>query len=192
MRSRSPRILRGIRFLPTLIPLIRIVLRVVRIVIFIFSDFDFSESNEEKDKSTAKNKEKNESKIDQENKSKTGENSISPKAWEKSTSLHHKKVDLTPMKLNHPHSIFPKDFQSPKLDSIEPVSSMMPTSCILGQNMPVIPPSLNYVTSTKQCNVMVQRNLPPKLDDPGSFTIPCIIRIVFVLMPYVIQVLTLI
>ena len=31
------------------------------------------------------------------------------------------------------------------------------------------------VMLTKECNAILQRKFPPKLKDPGSFTIPCII-----------------
>lgn len=44
------------------------------------------------------------------------------------------------------------------------------------QDVPVIPSGLDHVTPTEKCNAIWQKNLPPKLDDPGIFTIPCIIE----------------
>ena len=32
------------------------------------------------------------------------------------------------------------------------------------------------VTLSEECSVILQKKLPPKLKDPGSFTIPCAIR----------------
>ena len=32
------------------------------------------------------------------------------------------------------------------------------------------------VALSEECSVILQKKLPPKLKDPGSFTIPCVIR----------------
>ena len=34
---------------------------------------------------------------------------------------------------------------------------------------------VEVVTMTKECSALILNDLPPKLDDPGSFCIPCLI-----------------
>ena len=42
------------------------------------------------------------------------------------------------------------------------------------------------VMLTEECSAILQKKLPPKLKDPGSFTIPCVIGILLLIVFYVI------